>query len=265
MGRKEEIIAILSKRFPSSAVELVVKEYISLKQYYHTQKWSEVIIHSAIMCEAVMGLIAESILKISVDYNKINFNDLYQQLVKASKNTPVDEILLLAVPNVAKSIYTIRNKKHVAHLKLIDPNYVDAYYCSVAADWILSQLLSVAGEQQEEKKVTTIIQSILEREVPLIEEFEDGSVAILGSINLADAILLLLYKKYPERLTSSELANVLRLKKQTRKIAKILYYLDREKGLVHRDKKGGVILTKKGLRYVEESILNSEARVNKKV
>jgi hypothetical protein len=257
MSRADNIVSLLSRRFNPSAVNLVVKEYTALKSFYHTEKWDKVIIHSAIMCEAVVGLIAENILKISIDYNKIDFNDIYKRLISTKKASPEDEILLLAVPQVAKSIYTIRNKKRVAHLKLIDPDYIDASYCSVAADWILSQLLTVAVGQVDEKAVTKLIRSLVEREVPLIEEFEDGTVKVLTSLSLADAILLVLYKRYPERITSHELVNTLRLEeKEKENISKVLYALDKRRGLIHRNKEGGATLTKKGIKYVEESILN---------
>ncbi len=255
-----KLIEQLSRRFDLEGVSLALKEYRLSKAAFKAQKWEDVVKHSAIFSEAIIGLLVKSELRIGIDYNAIRFNDMFLELLKAKVGGPTSEILLKVIPQVAKSIYMLRNKKRVVHLKLIDPTYLDAHYCITAIDWIIAQLLTTSTDEANEQEAWSLIQKITEEELPFMEIFEDGTVMIYpDDLSLKDRVLLVLYLKYPNRIPTNELLNTIIHEGKKESIRATLSRLWKEK-LIHRNEQG-VILTKKGIRYVEEKILRRNINV----
>ena len=259
MTSVNEIHRLLSTKYGEDRIDKLLISYLSAKEAYLLRKWDYVIMKSAIFSETIVGILAERELGINVDFNSINFNQLFMELMNSPKPDSRSEILLYAIPQVAKSIYAIRNKKSVAHLKEIDPNMIDAIYCIAAADWILSQLLIIGIEDRdyEEEDVVNFITRIGLTKFPLIDKFEDGTVYFptTKNLKLKDMILILLYLHYPDRLKVDELAYSLRNYADRTKISKEIYRLHKTQKLIHKDEEKRVTLTLKGLSYVEESLL----------
>ncbi len=102
---------LLSQEFNHEAVKMLVKEYTMARESYRLGKWDDVVKHSGMFSEAVIGIIAEKELGLSINYNNINFGDLFKKCLDAPKKTPRAEVLLAAIPQVAKSVYTLRSQK----------------------------------------------------------------------------------------------------------------------------------------------------------
>jgi hypothetical protein len=158
---------------------------------------------------------------------------------------------MLAIPRVTRTIYDIRSKKRVVHIKSINPNLLDSQYCVSACDWILAQfvMLYLKADAQD---FSSIIHSLIERQIPFVEQFEDGSITILKELSFKDQFMLGLYK-LGVRTPKKELARILKTYGQL--INTTLRNLEKEK-LAHANE-AGVVLTKKGIRVVEDTILNS--------
>jgi len=108
-----------------------------------------------------------------------------------------------------KSVYTIRSKKDVVHVKTIDPNFIDSSYCVSACDWMFSELVLLFFKADPNEEASELINSMLKKKVPTIEEFEDGSVMVLRrDLSVSQEIMLTFYHFYPKRLTSSYVRNV---------------------------------------------------------
>lgn len=136
------------------------------------------ILHSGRFSEMVMAALKNIFDDTVIDLNNINFDSLYNEMKNIPKSTAEEELLYLAIPRVSRSIYTIRNKKRVAHVKAFDPNLLDSLYVLNACDWILSSFL-LLYHTSDEKEVSRIINSLVERRIPFIQDFEDGGI---GSI-----------------------------------------------------------------------------------
>jgi hypothetical protein len=99
---------------------------------------------------------------------------------------------------------------NVAHIKTIDPCFLDSYYCASSCDWILSELaiLLYASDIKEAKE---LIDSFVRKKIPLIEEFEDQSIVILkNDMSLFDETLVTMYHFYPKRLMNTFLCTQLK-------------------------------------------------------
>jgi len=251
---KSKIIKQLEIVFDKNAITKLLDEYKEIKKEFLAENWPSCISHCALFAE-----LTAAILKILYDNNPINlnqihFDNLYQDLTTRQKPKPEDEILLLAVPNAAKTVYTIRSKKKIAHIKFIDPDFLDATVTSSICDWILSQfvLLKCGSNSQEASK---FIHSLVERKVPLMEEFEDGSILILKhDIAFHYEVLLILYKKN-KRITKDDLSKIVEVK-YAQKLNTAIAYL-KDKKFVHVNDEG-IMITKLGIEKVEEIIFEQE-------
>lgn len=234
-------------------VDKLVKEYRIVKREHLLGDDEKVILHSAKVSDLTLALIKNSVSGKTVDVNNIHFNQFLEEIRKYPKPKAEDVILTLAIPRVAESIYTIRSKKNVAHVKTVDPNFIDSSYCVSACDWILSELvlLFFKADSNEAKE---LINSIMEKKVPTIEEFEDKSIVILQrGLSVSQEIMLTLYHYYPDRLTNIDLSKNVR--SSLHYINRVLDKLETEK-CVHMTK-AGYKLTKLGIKTVENEILTN--------
>jgi len=226
-------------------------EYSKLKKEQLLGNWANCLIHCGQFAELTLGLIKSLYDGKPINKNQISFEKFYNDLINRPKPNPEDEILLLAVPNALRTIYTIRNKKRGAHAKAIDPNYLDSVISTTNCDWVLSQILLLKGKSTNSQEIYDSIQSIVSKQIPLIEEFEDGSIIVLNKqISFQDKLLLTIYH-IDKRVSYDELMNLIGIKKR-KKITDAMKNL-RNKLLIHQNDKG-IRLTRLGLKTVENII-----------
>lgn len=214
--------------------------------------WPNCLVHCGKFAELTLAFIKVMYDNMQIDINRIHFDTLYQELTTKPKPNAEDEILLLAVPHAAKTIYTIRNKKKVAHIKAIDPDFLDGTVSSEICDWILSQfvLLKCSSNPTE---ASEFIHSLIDRRIPLIEEFEDGSLLILNDkVTFRDELLLAL-NKVNKRVTKDEIKKLIKVEYQ-QKLNTTINDLE-EKRFVHVND-NGVMITRLGIQEAEKAILN---------
>jgi len=252
---KKFVEELINQGIDKTIVDKLIEEYRIAKREHLLGDDEKAILHSAKVSDLILALIKNKVTGVVVDIDNIYFNKLLDEIVKYSKPSAEDVILTLAIPRVAESIYTIRSKKDVAHVKTIDPSFIDSSYCVSACDWMLSELVLLFFKADPDE-ASELINSILKKKAPTVEEFEDGSIVILRKdLSTQHEVLLTLYHYYSKRLSNEDLIKL--LKSLTRKnIYVCLYRLERER-LIHRTKDGSK-LTKLGIRYIEDEILTKK-------
>jgi len=249
---KKFVEELINQGIDKTIVDKLIEEYRIVKREHLLGDDEKVILHSAKVSDLFLALIKNKVTRVVVDINNIYFNKLLDEIVKYPKPNAEDVILSLAIPRVAESIYTIRSKKDVAHVKTIDPSFIDSSYCVSACDWMISELVLLFFKA-DPNEANELINSILKKKVPTVEEFEDGTIVILRrDLSLKNEILLTLYNFYPKRLSNANLMNLLKSKK----IYNPLYSLENER-LIHRTPDGSK-LTKLGIKYVEDEIITKK-------
>jgi hypothetical protein len=243
---------LISKGIDKSIVEKLIEEYGIVKRAHLIGDDEKVVLHAAKFSDMVLALIKNKERGLLVDINNVHFNDLYEEILNYPKPTAKQTILTLAIPRVAVSIQTLRNKKNVAHIKTIDPCVLDSYYCISSCDWILSELTMLLYTS-DPKEAKELIDSFVKKKLPLVEEFEEQSIVILKKgISLFNKILLIMYHFYPERLSNAFLNKQLK----SSNLYGTLKRLDNEK-LIHRNDEGNK-LTQLGIEYVERNLIKQE-------
>lgn len=217
-------------------------------------KYEEVFRHAGKFSEVILALIENKISGKSVNLDKVEFDKFFNKILNYPKPSAKEEVLTLAIPRVAQSVYTLRSKKDVVHVKTVDPDFIDSVYCVTACDWMLCELAFLLL-QTDEKEVYELINSVLKKKIPLIEEFEDGTIIVLKKdLSRSNEILLALYYRYPQRISNLELEKILNLPPKT--VYTYLQRLENEK-MIHRTECGSK-LTQLGIKYVEENLLTKQ-------
>ena len=225
----------------------IFSEYQILKKEQLLENWSNCLLHCGQFSELTIALIQSIYDNQKINKNQIKFNEIFSDLTSRKKPKSEDEILLLAVPNALKTIYTIRNKKRGAHVKEINPDYLDSIVSTTIVDWVMAQMLLLKGKATT-KEISSYIKSIISKKIPLIEEFEDGTIMILNKkIRFRDTILLTIYHQ-DERLSYDELIKILNIKKRKTLTDAMK---DLRKNLLVHQNSDGVKLSTTGLKKIE--------------
>lgn len=240
----------LSKSIDKTLIIELLKEYRLAKRSHYLQDWEKSILHASKFSEITLAILKNVIDKDVIDINNIHFSLLCKSILGRKKESGEEEILMLAIPTTARSIYNIRNKKRVAHVKAINPDLIDSQYCISACDWILAELVMLYLKSGP-KEVNTIIHSLIDKKVPFVEQFEDGSLIVLEEgLTFKEEFMVALYQ-LNARMSKKELTRI--LKTYSQKIHVTAKNLEDEK-LVHIND-DGVMLTSKGIKFAENQIL----------
>ena len=248
----DDIKKKLSSEIDPDLVERLLEYYKELKQKFFLGQYEPSQLNSAKFVEVVFRILEYITKRAYTPFNRdIHINALVTYLENLSRNQYSDSIRI-HMPRILKSIYDIRSKRGVTHVGKVNPNLMDAIFVVSACDWVLAEFIRLyyIDNPNDAQK---IINRIVQRKVPTIEEFEEDLKVLKPELSVADKILLILYKKYPEYVSTSDLKKWIKTKSPTY-ITTVLRQLDDEAKIHRRNKEN--IITKKGIAYVEEKLPN---------
>jgi hypothetical protein len=113
----------------------------------------------------------------------------------------VGESLRICGARIARAIYTLRNKRNIAHDNEIDPNTFDLAFIHQGTAWIMAELLRTAtGLAMEEAGL--LVAQIQAPVDALVEEFGETRL-VLPDVPVRAELLLLLHSHHPESVAVS--------------------------------------------------------------
>ena len=165
-----------------------------------------------------------------------------------------DTGLDLLIPTIAKSIYSIRNKRDAVHINEIDPSYIDAQYIVIASSWILAELLRIICFQKnlDKKIVIPLIEKIMSRKYPFIQEIDGRIVILKENLTCSDHILTLLYITKNSGLSRKQISEQLLNYFSQSSLSNSLKKLINEKMVVKNNDIYKITL--KGIKYIENKL-----------
>ncbi len=111
--------------------------------------------------------------------------------------------LRLCGSRIARSLYTMRNKRNIAHKGDIDPNKIDLEFTYHGAMWIMAELVRCAtGITMEE--AGALIRLVSAPVGTLVEEI-DGVRMVHAKVSMRVEVLLLLHSQHPDGVASAQL------------------------------------------------------------
>jgi len=246
----ENIKEILDRNIDPNLVGRLLKHYKILKQEFFFDQYESSQLNCAKFGEVVMRIL-EYITK--GNYTSLGKTVSLDTLAKELEQLPKDQFpdsIRIHIPRILRATYDIRSKRGVTHIGKINPNLMDATFVVSACDWIMAEFIRLYHTEDLDE-AQRIIGSIVERKVPIIEQFGDDLKVLTPKLPVADKILLILYKKHPNYVSTSDLKNWIKTKSPTH-ITTVLRQLDDDAMVYRKEKKNKI--TRKGIEYVEKNL-----------
>jgi hypothetical protein len=159
-----------------------------------------------------------------------------------AEHSKLPEGLRICIPRVARAIYTLRNKRNIAHKNGVDSNTFDLAFVHQGASWILAELFRNASgiTMQEAGALIEVVQAPVGT---LVEEIE-GIRLVHADVSVQTELLLLLHSHYPDTLPMKGILTSLSRRSEGA-VRNRLRDLHKNK-MVHGDAKTGYRLTQAG-------------------
>ena len=158
------------------------------------------------------------------------------------ERTGLPDGLRICAARIGRSMYTLRNKRNIAHKNDVDPNTFDLAYIHQSAAWVMAELIRNATgiKMQEAGALIELVQS----PVGTLVEDINGMRLIHADVSVRVELLILLHSHYPDTVPMTDiLASLSRRSVGT--VKNRLRDLYGEK-LIHGDAKAGYRLTQAG-------------------
>lgn len=125
---------------------------------------------------------------------KPNVDDFLNVKVDNLKALP--EGLRICGARIARAIYSLRNKRSIAHKNEVDPNTIDLGFAHQGAAWIMAEFLRNASgiTMQEAGALIELVQTPVGT---LVEEI-DGVRLVHANLSVSAELLVLLHSHYPK-------------------------------------------------------------------
>jgi hypothetical protein len=169
---------------------------------------------------------------------------------EVEKEANLPDGLRVCGARIARSMYTLRNKRNIAHKGQVDPNSFDLAYLHHAGSWIMAEMLRTAtGISMQE--AGSLIELVGAPVGTLVEEI-DGVRLVHGNVSIKSELLILLHSHFPDRVPLADIEKSLS-RRNNGTMRNTLRDLVQAK-LADGDTKGGYRLTKAGVWAALEDI-----------
>ena len=116
--------------------------------------------------------------------------------------------LRICASRVARSMYTIRNKRSIAHKNELNPSRLDLAYLRQSAVWIMAELVrNATGLPMDD--AGALVENIHAPVGTLVEEI-DGIMLVHAEVSVRVELLILLHSHYPKKVKVATILKSLR-------------------------------------------------------
>jgi len=242
----------LLKTYPQELVYSILDSYTELAENFIRSKIRPSEVEGGRFCEATIRMLQY---KTTGTYTPIGTSLNLDTEINILRNLPAtsfDDSIRLHIPRTIRVIYDIRSKRDSAHLGNINPNLMDGTLVINCCKWILAELFRMESQISIEE-AQRIINNLVEKEVPIIQNFGSFEVILNTQLTARGRILALLYNRGEKGATRAELSSRLPPKMRNQ-LGTQLSRLQYDKSFIHRDK-NRIYITRSGENFTENNIL----------
>ena len=168
----------LTASLDPAVVERVLKTYEEIKTNYYLGGHRLSAVEAGRFCEAVVRLLQQHA---TGAFTPLAAKLEVERELRRIESGSSHESVRLHIPRVIRVVYGIRNKRDNAHLNDgIDPNIQDSTLIADSCDWIMAELVQL-HHNVSPAKATTIVQDLVSKKAPLIQDFE-GYLKVLDPV-----------------------------------------------------------------------------------
>jgi len=160
----------------------------------------------------------------------------------------------IQIPRMLVALYEIRNNRNVGHVGAdVDPNHMDAVCVLQMSKWIVAELVRVLHDVDIDT-ATEIVDTLVERETPLIWEVNGRKRVLHTSLKMRPKTLLLLYASNGA-VSDRDLVSWLEHSTASVYRRDVLRPAHKERLIEYDETTGTVHLSPLGVAYVEDELL----------
>lgn len=172
------------------------------------------------------------------------------------KETTQPRSVRIQIPRMIIALYEIRNNRNVGHLGGdVDPNHMDAVCVLQMSKWIVAELLRMLHSLPVDE-AATLVDALVEREVPLVWRVGDKKRVLDPSMSMKDRTLLLLHASAGQ-VAEADIFDWVEHSNASVYRRDILRKAHREKLLEYDAAAKTVLISPNGVEYVERELLST--------
>lgn len=243
---------------PDGLRDELLTAFNQIVKNYRERRWEPAELNGGKLCE-----VAYSILKGYADGKYPSSAKKPRNMVIACQKLETDapgapRAIRIQIPRVLIALYEIRNNRNVGHVGGdVNPNHMDAVCVLQMSKWVMAELVRVLhGVSTDE--ATVIVDSLVERDTPLIWEVGGKKRVLRTGLSFRDMTLLVLHATSGPA-AERDLVSWLEYSNPAAYCRNILVKLHRERLIEYDAAARTAEISPTGIEYVEERLLPSAA------
>ena len=245
----------LAAAYPSELVGILLCTYADALDHLRCGRIRACEQEAGRFCEAIVRMLQEKTSGIHTPLDKsLPALDKWLTAMAGLPSNQWDDGIRIHMPRAIHMIYGIRSRRNVSHLGSVDTSRMDADLVVTIMKWILSELFRLESNNSG-MAAQSVVAHIMEREMPMVQEF-NGTLKLLDqSLSVRDQVLSALFHRAAGGMARVEIAAMLRPKHRPQ-LSSVLSRLKNEKNYIHLVE-GRYVITAAGERYVEKHLIEA--------
>lgn len=190
---RAHVVATLSNGIPIRLATDLTDEYLQMRQDLAT----------GTLGRSSVGKFVETLVQVLEHLDtgshsaKPDVDEYLRTLDNKAKKLP--DGLRIVAARVGRSMYTMRNKRNIAHKGEVDPNRFDLEYLVGGAQWVVAELIrTVSGLPMQD--AGALVEQVTAPVGGLVQDF-GGRKLVLAKMSIPEEILVLLHSHHPSEIT----------------------------------------------------------------
>jgi len=235
---------LLELKIPEPIVDDLIKYFNDISMDLYTENYEKPSVGKFI--ETLVQMFQALDPKRSGYDNSVNNVDKeMSQIYEQNEVVGIPKDSRLMIVRMSRILYTLRNKRNIAHKNGIEPNKIDLGFIYTGAQWIMAELVRVSVKTNM-NDAFKVIESIEKPIFPYIESISGKNIVLLESITTDEELILVLYNKSNVKFVSrSDIGKSLD-RRPPSSVTQSIKKLWKDKN-IEGDSKSGYCLTGKGV------------------
>jgi hypothetical protein len=250
------VLATALADVPTVCRTKLIQSYLDLKKNATENRYDTAGLAAGKLCEVVLRFLQQKVHGTFTPFGtKINnYADECRRLTVAPA-TSGNESERVILPRALLFLYTMRNKRGIGHIGGdVDANAIDITTMAKTADWIVCELIRINhGLSLDEAQ--DMVDGISVRQLPIIWEVAGKKRVIKDGLKAKDQALLLLYSSPDSAVLLADLCDWIEYSNPCMFKSRIIIKLHKQRLLEFDTVSESLILSPKGVKYVEENLM----------
>jgi hypothetical protein len=236
----------LERKFPQDKVGEVFLHFNGLMKEARGDQWEWCIVEGGKFVEAVLKCFHYLRTNDVVDIVRVD-----EEIRQLEQSTSLSDFERMTIPRALRLIYEVRNKRGGAHNSSFNPIQMDCVLVVAIAKWVMEELTRLYLTD-DAPMAQMIVESLLIREVPLIQEIDGDRLILIPDLSARVQLEIILWREHQQRWPIKDLAQWV----HNHSIENIRTTLRamKLKNLAHETEEGWK-LTTAGMKEAEEEIM----------